>query len=84
MDFDPPARPAQLYVFCLHEPVPATNENVHDPACWRFWVIPTQTLNEELGSQKTVGLRTLGRLTEPVGSVGWTELRSEVDRCINM
>lgn len=45
---------------------------------------PTQTLNEELGSQKTVGLGTLARLTEPVGSVGWTELGAEVDRCINM
>ena len=59
MDFDPPARPAQLYVFYVHEPVPATNENVRDPACWRFWVIPTQTLNEKFGSQKTLGLRTL-------------------------
>ena len=79
--FDPPARPAQLYVFCLHEPVPATNENVCDPGCWRFWVIPTQTLDERLGPQKTVGLRTLGRLTEPAGSVGWTELKAEVNRC---
>ena len=84
VEFDPPVRPAQLYVFCLHESVTATNENVRDPACWRFWVIPTQTVDEKLGSQKTVGLRTLARLTEPVGSVDWTELRAEVDRCISM
>ena len=80
VEFEPPERLAQIYVFCLHEPVPATNSNVRDPACWRFWVIPTQTLNEHLGPQKTVGTSTLGRLTKPVG---WPQLRSEVDRCIN-
>ena len=68
--FDPPERPAHLYVFCLHEPVPATNQNVLDPGCWRFWVISTQTLNERLGSQETVGLGRLNRLTEPLGGYG--------------
>lgn len=37
VDFEPPIRPADVYVFCLHEAVPATNENVLDPRCWRFW-----------------------------------------------
>ena len=77
--FDPPERPADLYVFCLHEPVPATSDNVRDPAFWNFWVILTETLDNELGSQKTVGLSTLSRLA-PV--VGWLDLRAEVDRCL--
>ena len=83
-EFDPPARPADVYVFCLHEPVPATNDNVRDPACWRFWVLATRQLDDELGPQKNVGLNRLNRLTEPRGSVSWTELRAEVDRCVNI
>ena len=83
VEFSPPERPAQLYVFCLHKPVPATNENVLDPGFWRFWVIPTSTLNERLGSQKTVGLGTLNRLTEPVGCVRWAELKAAVDQSID-
>ena len=33
-----------------------------------------------LGSQKTVGLGRVNRLTEPGGWVCWTELRAMVDR----
>ena len=66
----PPARIADLYVFCLHKPVPATNENICDPTSWEFWVISKQTLDNELGAQKTVGLTTLGLLSAPVGHSG--------------
>ncbi|WP_423918420.1 hypothetical protein [Candidatus Poriferisodalis sp.] len=78
-EHDPPARLADVYVFCLHEPVPATNENVLDPSSWKFWVIATQSLDDELGSQKTAGLSTLDRLTEPVE---WPDIQDEVDRAI--
>ena len=64
-------------MFCLHEAEPATNENVCDPAGWRFWVIPTRQLDDRLGAQKTVGVSTLDRLAPPVG---WSGLRSAVDR----
>ena len=74
---DQPVRFADVYVFCLHEPVPATNENVRDPASWKFWVIPKWTLDNELGDQKTVGLATLARLVAPIR---WSEIKDEVDR----
>ena len=77
---DPPIRPADVYVFCLHEPIPATNDNVQDPACWKFWVVSKRTLNDELGPQKSIGLSTLIRLAEPVG---WSDLRVSVDRCVS-
>ena len=78
---EPPVRPADVYVFCLHEPIPATNENVRDPASWSFWVVSTQTLDAELGSQKTVGLSTLNKLTQPAE---WSQIRAEVNRCLEM
>ena len=33
---DPPKRVADVYVFCLHTPVLATDDNVADPAVWEF------------------------------------------------
>lgn len=74
---DPPIRPADVYVFCLHEPISATNDNVGEPEAWKFWVVSKRTLDHQLGSQKSVGLSTLSRLTAPVG---WADLRAEVDR----
>ena len=76
--FDPPRRVADVYVFCLHRAVPATPENVADPACWTFWVIPTERLDDQLGAQKTVRVSTLNSLAAPVD---WRELRDVVDRC---
>ena len=64
--FDPPRRPTDIYVFCLHEAIPATIKDVQDPLWWTFWVIPTRLLDEELGGQKNVGVGTLNRLTRPV------------------
>lgn len=76
---DQPMRFADVYVFCLHQPVPATNDNVADPTCWTFWVIATEVLDHELGSQKSVGMRTLNRLASPIA---WSDIRREVDACV--
>ncbi len=73
----PPVRFADVYVLCLHEPEEATPENVRDPESWKFWVIPTRKINDELGGQKTVGLSTLSRLVVPIK---WSEIKAEVDR----
>ena len=76
---DKPLRNADVYVFCLHTPVQATNGNVADPACWEFRVVATTALNKELRSQKTVGLGTLDRLTSPIG---WVGVRQAVDAAL--
>ena len=76
IEHDPPKRFAHVYVFCLHEPGKADNENVRDLACWKFWVISKQALNDKLGDQKSVGPATLDRLSAPIK---WSEIRSAVD-----
>lgn len=76
-DHVPPERVADIYVFCLHKPFPATDDDVRNPASWRFWVVSKQTLDYELGSQKTVGPSTLDGLA---GSIGLPELKAAVDR----
>ena len=75
--FDNPKRNADIYIFCLHDPIPATNENVADPRCWSFWVIASKTIDKELGNQKSVGIRTLKSLTE---SISWSELPVEFEK----
>jgi len=76
---DPPARPADVYVFCLHKSEEATNENVADPHCWQFWVLSTRKLDDQLGQQKSVGLATLDRLTE---RILWSDIKAGVDGCV--
>lgn len=77
---NPPARFADVYVFCLHESLPATNKNVLDETSWKFWVISTQTLDYKLGPQKSIGLATLNGIANPVG---WSDVRKQVDLSIN-
>ena len=77
---DQPTRFADVYVFCLHDPVPATNENVANATCWTFWVVATDLLDRELGSRKSVGVRTLNRLASPLA---WSNIRKEVDACVD-
>ena len=76
-EFDPPRRVADLYVFCLHQSYPATNSNVADLSEWEFWVVSTNTIDAELGNQKTIGLTRLEQLTD---SVAWAELSESIDR----
>ena len=76
---------AHVYVFCLHNPVPATNANVADPTTWEFWVLPAQTLDDKLRTQKTARPTTLDGLAERLGSgrVGWSRIKAAVDRLID-
>ena len=70
---------ADLYVFCLHQAYPATNDNVVDPNEWASWIVSTATLDARLGDQKTIGLSRLGQLADPVS---WGELLEEIDRSL--
>ena len=75
---NPPKRPADVYVFCLHKPLPATIANVANPSKWTFWVVATRTLDEVLGDQKTLGLKKLDSLAP---RIPWNEIRAAVDDC---
>ena len=75
--YDEPKRSADIYVFCLHQSVPATNENVADPDSWSFWVVATSTIDDELDDQSSVGTSTLDQLAEPVD---WSGIKAAVKR----
>ena len=72
-------RPADVYVFCLHTSLPATNANVACPYTWEFWVIAGRTLDDKLGAQKTVRPSTLDGLAE---RIVWDRIKEVTDRLI--
>ena len=76
--YDPPQRTADVYVFCLHKALPATNKNVKDTNTWVFWVVATRTLDEVVGGQKTLGLKKLDSLGP---RLPWNGIRAAVDGC---
>ena len=82
---DPPARVADVYVFCLHTSELADNDNVTDPSAWQFWVIPTRTLDDRLGAQKTVGTATLDSLANrpEAERITFGQINEAVDRLID-
>jgi hypothetical protein len=74
-----PRRPADCYVFCVYAEKDRRRANVLDLDMWEFYVVPTQQINRQLGSQKTASLSTIERLTE---SVGYDQIRERVDSAL--
>lgn len=62
-----PSRAADCYVFCVYTETVWSRVHVLDVDGWEFYVVPTERINRQLGSQKTAALSTIQRLAEPVG-----------------
>lgn len=60
-------RQSDVYVFCLHKHKDKSTVNPLDIEQWEFYVVPTRTLNERCGDQKSITLSALKALgIEPV------------------
>jgi hypothetical protein len=75
------SRSADCYVFCLYAETDAQKVNVLDVSHWHFFVVPTETLNRVLGSQKSVGLSGIQRLCE---AVNYHELKGMIDQVLGI
>ena len=60
------ARAANLYVFCLHSARELTNRSVMDERHWSFWVMPTASLDTLFPNQRSIGTRSLRRISNEV------------------
>ncbi len=70
---------ADFYVFCLYaEETDRTPELLLDMARWKFYVVSTEQIKRQLGSQKTAALSTIERLADPVGYMRIKELVDSV------
>jgi hypothetical protein len=59
-------RSAKCYVFCLYTETDREASDVLDLDQWEFYVLSTELINRELGTQKRVGLGRIKRMTDPV------------------
>jgi len=55
-------RQSDVYVFCTLEHRDKTTVDPLDLSQWRFYVLPTLTLNETVGNQKTIAMSRLLKL----------------------
>ena len=69
-------RNADVYVFCLLDHLNGQTVNPLDLTQWKFYVLPTRTLDTSLGDQKTVSLSRL----KDLGAValGYDQIRNAV------
>ena len=75
-------RQNDIYVFCLNTGETQDTSNPLALENWRFWVVPTSTINRLCGDNKTISLGRVKRITGQKNGVGYGELRDEVDKVI--
>jgi hypothetical protein len=75
-----PVRSADCYVFCLYAETDRNRANVLDTKKWDFYVLPTERINRELRNQKSVGLKGIKSMTEPVD---YSHIKERVDKALN-
>lgn len=71
------ARHADVYVFCLHHHREKESADPTDVSQWTFWVLAAETLNRELGGQKSISVPGLEKLG--ASKVPYAELRAAVE-----
>lgn len=61
-DGSPPERRSEIYIFCLFA---NAERETADPMAldqWRFYIVPTATINEQLGDQRKISIQGLERI----------------------
>lgn len=77
-DGSPPKRRSDIYVFCLFAEEDRSRANPMVLDQWRFYVVPTAAIDEQLGDQRKISLQGLSR----IGAIecSYDEIRPTVDR----
>lgn len=74
-------RQADVYVFCLLKHKDQTSINPLNLDQWTFYVLPTNTLNQSVGAQKTITLNSLESLNP--SKVNYDELHASIKAAAN-
>lgn len=64
-------------MFCVYAERDLSRANILDVDKWDFYVVSTEKINRQLGSQKSAALSTIRSLASPVG---YTELSQGIRR----
>ena len=76
-------RQNDIYVFCLNTGKTKEESNPLALENWRFWVVPTSTINRLCGDNKTISLGRVKKITGLKEGLGYDELRGTVDKVID-
>ena len=57
-----PTRSSDIYVFCLHHHETQSTVDPLDITQWTFYIVPTATLDRELGERKSIGISLLKKI----------------------
>ena len=76
-------RQNDLYIFCLNTGKTKEESNPLELTHWRFWVIPTSTINELCGDNKTISLGRVKKLAKNENGVGFSDLKASIDEVID-
>lgn len=72
-------RHSDYYVFCLFESHDKATASILDVEQWKFFVIPTETLNQHFPKQKSIGIKSLKKLSN---TIGYHQIKPTIDRLL--
>lgn len=73
-------RQNDVYVFCLNIGDTREASNPLELNHWRFWVIPTETINRLCGDNKTISLVRIKKITGLNDGIGYADLKAAIDK----
>ena len=73
-------RQNDIYVFCLNTGNTKEESNPMNLNNWEFYIIPTSTINEICGNNKTITLNKVKKLTQ---KVSYDKIKENIDKIIN-
>ncbi len=80
-DGAPKQRNSDIYVFCVYK-AETREQSPLNMDLWDFYVIPTKTIDDKLGDQKSIRLTSLIQL--PVIKCNYSEIKEAIDRSLGV
>ena len=74
-----PVRAADCYVFCIFSETDPIKADVLNMEKWQFYVLATAKIDRELGVQKTIGIKRLQSMCNPIE---YGSLKTEIDHVV--
>ena len=76
-------RQNDIYIFCLNTGTTQDESNPLNLDNWRFWVVPTETINCFCGDNKKISLGRVKSITKLPNGISYSELKTVVDAAID-
>jgi hypothetical protein len=73
---DVAGRSSDCFVFCFYPEADPEKADILNVTSWLFFVVPTERIDQKFQNQKTVGIKKIQALCEPVKITG---LRKAID-----